>query len=267
VSELALPIPTTIIADIFGIPRGEHQRFHRWSSAIVSSTTSKWAGLRAIPSVISFMRYIRRLIELRRATPQDDLLSALIAAEEDGNQLSTDELVAMVFLLLVAGHETTVNFIGNAVLALIEQPNEMSRLRDDPSILPTAIEELLRFTGPLETATERYAREDVGLAGTLIPRGSLVFAVLASANRDGDYFHDAGRLLLTREPNHHVAFGQGIHYCVGAPLARLEAQIVLSTLLRRTTNLRLADSRQTLQWKGGLVLRGLCALPVTASMD
>jgi cytochrome P450 PksS len=197
--------------------------------------------------------------------PQDDLISALAQAEEAGDQLSGDELLAMIVLLLVAGHETTVNLIGNAALALLEHPDQLSRLQSDPGLIKSGIEELLRHSGPLETATERYPREDTSIAGHKIPRGELVFAVLASANRDELQFEHADRLDLGREPNPHVAFGQGVHYCLGAPLARLEGQIAISTLLRRMPDLKLPIPPHQLRWRRGLVLRGLEALPVEFS--
>jgi cytochrome P450 len=215
--------------------------------------------------LIAFMRYIRKLVRTRRAAPQDDLVSALIEAHESGDQLSEDELLAMVSLLLIAGHETTVNLIGNGMLALIEHPRQMDRLRDDPTLIKTAVEELLRYDGPLETATERYAREEVTIAGVKIPRGAMVFAVLASANRDERQFDHADELNITREPNRHLAFGQGVHFCLGAPLARIEGQIAINSLLRRISDLRLAVPRESLRRRPGLVLHGLKALPVAFS--
>jgi cytochrome P450 PksS len=201
------------------------------------------------------------LVKARRANPEDDLVTALVRAEEAGDQLSEDELVAMIFLLLVAGHETTVNLIDNGTLALLENPGQMNRLRDDPALIKAAVEELLRYNGPLETATERYAREDTTVTGVTVPRGELVLAVLASANRDEQQFAD--RLDLGREANPHVAFGFGIHYCLGASLARLEGQIAIATLLRRIPNLKIAIPSNTLRWRRGLVLPGLESLPVT----
>ena len=171
-------------------------------------------------------------------------------------------MLAMVSLLLIAGHETTVNLIGNGMLALLEHPRQLERLRDDPGLIKPAVEELLRYDGPLETATERYAREDVTIAGVTIPRGEMVFAVLASANRDERQFDHADTLDLTREPNRHLAFGQGVHFCLGAPLARLEGQIAINTLLRRIPDLRLAVPRPSLRRRPGLVLHGLKSLPV-----
>jgi cytochrome P450 PksS len=168
----------------------------------------------------------------------------------------------MIVLLLIAGHETTVNLIANGTLALIEHPEQMGRLRKNPELIQTAVEELLRYDGPLAMATERFAREEVNVAGVKIPRDGLVFTVLASANRDERQFENPDALDITRENNKHVAFGLGAHYCLGAPLARLEGQIAINTLLRRTPDLRLAVPREKLRWRRGLVLRGVEALPV-----
>jgi len=218
--------------------------------------------LKAIPNAMAFLGYIRKLIKARRANPQDDLVSALVQAEEAGEQLSEDELLAMIFLLLVAGHETTVNLIGNGTLALLEHPDQLERLRNDPALIKPAVEELLRYASPLETATERYARENITIAGDTIPRGAMVFAVIASANRDERQFANPDALDITREPNKHLSFGLGPHYCLGAPLARLEGQIAILTLLRTLPDLRLSVAPHVLRWRPGLVLRGLESLPV-----
>jgi cytochrome P450 len=216
IRDYALPIPTTIIAEMLGVPSEDRARFHAWSSVIVAADPSGIGMVRAIPSVLKFLRYIRRLVERRRSDPKDDLISALVQAEEEGQRMSADELVAMIFLLLVAGHETTVNLIGNGTLALLGSPDQLEALRSDSGLAPKAIEELLRFDGPLELATERYAREDVEIGGVTIPRGDLVYAVLASANRDERQFSEPNVLDLSREPNRHLAFGLGIHFCLGA---------------------------------------------------
>lgn len=265
VRDYAIIIPTTIIAEMLGVPTEDRHKFHRWSSTAISSTASRWGMVFALPNVVAFLRYVRGLVKSRRANPKDDLVTALVQAEEAGDQLSEDELVAMIFLLLVAGHETTVNLIGNGMLTLLENLDQMSKLRDNPLLIETSVEELLRYNGPLETATERYARTDTTVAGVIIPRGELVLAVLASANRDERQFKDADRLDLGREPNPHVAFGFGIHYCLGASLARLEGQIAIATLLRRIPNLKLSIPPDKLRWRRGLVLRGLESLPVAFS--
>jgi cytochrome P450 PksS len=205
---------------------------------------------------------VRQLVARRRTDPQDDLITALLHAGASGDTLSEDELLAMVVLLLIAGHETTVNLIASGTLALLEHPDERERLRRDPALIKPAIEELLRFTSPVDIATERYASEDVTLEGVTIPRGELVLAAVGSANRDERQFPNPDMLDLSREPNRHLAFGQGAHYCLGAPLARLEGQIAITTLLRRMPDLRLAVAPGALRWRRGLILRGLEVLPV-----
>jgi cytochrome P450 PksS len=263
IHDYAIPLPTTIIAEMLGVPVADRHRFQRWSNVLVSASSTGWGVFLAIPSVWMFLRYVRKLIRARRACPRDDLVSALIQAEEAGQQLSEDEQVAMIVLLLVAGHETTVNLIGNGTLALLEHPDQMEKLRSDPSLIRSAVEELLRYGSPVETSTERFARQDITLAGVTIPRGGMVFAVIASANRDERQFPDPNRLDVAREPNRHLSFGLGAHFCLGAALARLEGQIAVGTLLRRAPGLRLAVAPATLRWRPGLVLRGLKALPVT----
>jgi cytochrome P450 PksS len=267
IHDYALPIPTTIIAEMLGVPVEDRHRFHHWSKALFAASTSTWHLLKAIPNVWLFQRYLRRFIRQRRAQPQDDLATALVQAEEAGDAMSEHELVAMIFLLLVAGHETTVNLIGNGMLALLQHSDQLERLRNDPGLIKPAVEELLRYASPVETATERYAREDVTLAGVTILRGEIVFAVIASANRDERQFTDPDTLDITREPNKHLSFGLGAHFCLGASLARLEGQIALGALLRRIPDLRLAVAHDQLRWRTGLILRGLEALPLEMSMN
>jgi cytochrome P450 len=209
-------------------------------------------------------RYLRRLVKQRRIEPRDDLISALVQAEEAGDRLTPDESIAMMLLLLVAGHETTVNLIGAGMLALLQHPDQLYRLRSEPELLArgTAIEELLRYTSLVQLATERYAVEAVTIAATTIPSGALVLCVIGSANHDEVQVADPERLDLARSPNPHVAFGQGIHYCLGAPLARLEAQIAFESLLRRFAQIELAVAPEALVWKSGVFLRGVEQLPL-----
>lgn len=257
----ALPVPATIIAELLGVPPEDRHKFHAWSSHIVTASSPR-DMLVALPYALVFLRYLRRLVARRRGASRDDLISAMVQVEEVGDRLTTDELLAMVFLLLVAGHETTVNLIASGTLALLEHPDQQRRLREDPSLTQTAIEELLRFVSPVEVATERYAREDMEIAGTRVRRGELVLGVLGSANRDEQQFVNPDVLDLAREPNPHLAFGQGPHYCLGSPLARLEGQIAVATLLRRCPNLRLDVPSASLRWRRGFFLRGLAELPV-----
>jgi cytochrome P450 len=261
IKDFALPLPMTIITEILGVPEKDHDKFHKWSQAVVS-LTSPSPTLRVIPSVWRFIRYLRQFFRLRRRDPQDDLVSALIKAEEAGDKLSEDELLAMVFLLLIAGHETTVNLIGNGTLALIDNPNEMRKLLSQPSIVKLAVEELLRYTSPVFTTTERYAREDTVIHGVTIPKGEMALGVIGSANRDENVFDNPNELQITRDPNRHLSFGQGIHFCLGAPLARMEAQVAFNTLLHRVPDLRLTKPSHALRWRSSIFLRGLAALPV-----
>jgi cytochrome P450 len=262
IRDYAMPLPTTIIAEMLGVPVTDRSRFHRWSAIVASSGfISRFEMLRVVPSVLAFLRYIRKLVRLRRQRPENDLISALVAAEA-GDKLSEPELLAMIFLLIIAGHQTTIHLIGNGTLALLENRAEMEKLCAQPSIIQSAVEELLRYDSSLPLASHRWARCNISIAGATIPQGEAVFAGIASANRDSRQFERPDVLDLTREPNRHLTFSQGIHHCLGAPLARLEAQIAFTTLLRRFPNLRLAVSRNDLRWQRSILLRGLQALPV-----
>jgi cytochrome P450 len=243
------------------VPTRDRDRFQRWSKVIVSVNAFN-VSWRVFPAVWGFTRYLKRLFARRRAEPGDDLTTALVRAEEAGQRLGEDELLAMAFLLLIAGHETTVNLIASGTLELLRHPDQLDRLRRDPALLGTGVEELLRFTAPVFLATERYAREDLELGGVPIPRDGLVFAALGSANRDETVFRDPDRLDVARTENKHLGFGLGIHYCLGAPLARLEAQVAFEALLRRMPELRLEVPPESLRWRRSLILRGLEALPV-----
>ncbi len=262
IHEYAQPLAITIISELVGVPMADRPQFHRWSRPVLGAARSAWALLKAGPSAMLLVRYFRKLIERRRADPQDDLLSALARTEEAGDTLSIDELVNMVMILLVAGYDTTVNLIGSGTLALLEHPDQLEKLRNDPTVIKPAVEELLRYANPLSMATDRYAREAVTIAGVSIPRGARVYAVIGSANRDDRQFPNPDVLDVTREPNKHLAFGLGAHFCVGAPLARLEGQIAIWTLLRRLPGLRLDVAPEALRWRPELLLRGLESLPV-----
>jgi cytochrome P450 PksS len=261
IRDYALPLPITIITEVLGVPTRDRDRFHRWSKVLVSVNAFD-ATWRIIPSVWRLLRYVRKFLRVRRADPRGDLASALIGADEAGDRLSEDELLAMVVLLLIAGHETTVNLIGGGVLELLRHPDQMDRLRHDPAMTKTGVEELVRYASPVFMSTERYAREDVPVRGVTIPRGEMAFGVIGSANRDEAVFDHPDRLDVTRADNRHLGFGQGIHYCLGASLARLEAQVAIDTLLRRLLDLRLSGPIESLKWRKSLVLRGLEALPV-----
>jgi len=261
VRAYAVLVPLTMITELLGIPGRDRDRFHCWSKAALRTPTP-FNILRSVPAMWAFMHYLRSLLRQLRNSPQDGLLTALVQVEEAGDRLSEDELLAMAVLLLIAGDETTVNLISSGTLALLQHPDQLRLLRTDASLIKSAVEELLRYTNPLETATPRYAREDVTLAGVTVPCGSLVLAVIASANRDEAQFDHPEHLDIARGENRHVAFGLGAHFCLGAPLARLEGQIAINTLLRHLPDLQLAVPVKSLRWRTTPVLRGLEALPV-----
>jgi len=267
VRDVALPLPLTVISGMLGIPEADRRRFHaiiRGGIAIGAPTRLRDVPL-ALPYVWLLMRYFRKLFAERRARPGDDLISALVQAEEAGDRLSENELMGTSVLLLFAGYETTVNLIASGALALMENPPQQERFAGDASVRVSAIEELLRFTSPIEMTPPSVAREDIAMGPVTVRRGDLVSAVLGSANRDEAVFREPEVLDITRDPNRHLAFGQGIHFCLGAPLARMEGQIALTTLFRRFPRLRLAQPAASLRWRPLLPLRGLEALPVTAS--
>ena len=265
VRDYALPIPLIVIAELLGIPKEERQRFHTLAQG--SLPLSVASGIvdipMALPSFWLIGRYFRRLFAERRARPGDDLLSALVQAEAAGDRLDEDELLGIANLLLVAGYETTAHLIGSAALALLQHPDQRARFVSEPGLTNSAIEELLRYTSPAEIATPRIAREDVTFGSVTIPRGAWVIAAIGSANRDESVFSDPETLDLARDPNPHLAFGQGRHFCLGASLARLEAQVALTTLFARFPGLRLAQPVESLRWRKLLPLRGLAELPVT----
>ena len=263
IDDYAFPLPITVIAELLGVPAEDRNNFREWSDAAVSGDSSQdYVEKVLIPNMHAFLDYLRAMFDEKRENPREDLISALVQAEKAGDKLSEDELLGMVFLLLVAGHETTVNLIGNGMLALLQHPDQLQRLRDEPALIKPAIEELLRYDGPVEAATERFASEDVPIGETVIPRGEMVLVVLAGADHDPERFPDPDALDITRADNKHLAFGKGIHHCLGAPLARMEGQIAISTLLGRMPNLRLKDSPESLVWRQGLILRGLKGFPV-----
>jgi cytochrome P450 PksS len=261
IHDYALQIPMTIISEMLGVPERDRAYFHRLSSHAVN-IVSPAQMIAALPALYQFVRYLRRLCRERALEPRDDLMSLLAQAQVEGSKLSEDELIGMIFLLLVAGHETTVNLIGNGTLALLTHPSQLEHLRDRPEIMKTAVEELTRFTAPVLFATERWATQDLEIAGMRIPKGALILLGLGSANRDEHRFARPNELDLERSDNKHLGFGQGVHYCLGAPLARLEAGIAFSVLLERLPGLRLAQSPETLRWRPGLVTRGLRRLPL-----
>jgi pimeloyl-[acyl-carrier protein] synthase len=266
IEQFAYPLPVVVICEMLGVPVADHERFKGWGldiarglDAIMLPPDSPVAE-RSVLARRALADYFRGLIAERRRAPRDDMLSGLIAAEEAGDKLSEDELLATCILLLVAGHETTVNLIGNGSLALLRHPAELRRLREDPGLIVTAVEELLRFDGPVQR-TARIPSEDVTIGGKTIGKGEMVMPFIGAADRDPAQFPDPDRLDIGRTENRHIAFGWGIHFCIGAPLARVEGQIAINTLLRRMPRLALATAEP--QHRQSLTLRGLTSLPVS----
>jgi cytochrome P450 len=258
----AFPLPIIVISEMLGVSSADRNQFRIWSNMILDATGNPAAFSDLREELGKFHAYVRNLVEEKRQHPAEDLLSQLIATETSGDKLSEGELVSMVFLLIVAGHETTVNLIGNGVLALLSNPSQLEKLKQDPTLIKTAIEEFLRYRSPVMTSTTRWAREDITFEGQQIKRGEQVLAILAAANHDPNVFDDPEELDISRPENRHLAFGKGIHYCLGAPLARLEGQIAITTLLKRQPNIHLSVDPQNLLWRPGLLILGLSNLPV-----
>ncbi|MFD5549230.1 cytochrome P450 [Streptomyces goshikiensis] len=262
VADFALPLPVTVISELLGVPLDDRRDFQRWTNRIVTRGAEP-PDPAVVNEAYQHMRaYVTELVRAKRAAPGDDLLSGLIAARDEEQRLTEDELVAMVFLLLAAGHITTVNLISGGIAMLLTHPAQLELLRSDPELLPGAIEEFLRYDGPVSPGIARFAREDVEIAGVTVPRGATVLIGSAIADRDPARFPDPERLDITRQDNAHLAFGHGIHYCLGAPLARLEGQIAIAAALRRLPGLALAVAPDEIRWRPG-GLRGPESLPVT----
>jgi cytochrome P450 len=265
VEDFAYLVPVQIISELLGVPPEDHERFKGWSRDLARGLDPDFI---LPPEVVekrkeaidAFSAYFLELIAERRRAPQDDLLSALVAAEDAGDRLTERELLSTCTLLLVAGHETTVNLIANGTLALLRHPDELRRLRDDPSMARTAVEEVLRFDPPVQL-TARVALEDMEIGGQTLAKGTSAILLLGSANRDEAAFAEPDQLDVGRTDNHHLAFGFGTHFCLGAPLARLEGEVALTTLVRRFPDLALATDAP--RYKENLVLRGLEELPLS----
>ena len=261
---VANPLPVIVIAEMLGVPPEDRARFRVWSAQrarLLEPTISPRERKIAAEAGKAFADYFRPIIQARRAAPENDIVSALAQAEEEGDVLTEHEMLNMLRLLLIAGNETTTNLIGNGLLALLRNPGELERLRADPSLIPAAVEELLRFDSPVQTDF-RGALEDCEVNGAPVRRGENVVLLIGAANRDPSAFEEPDRLDVGRSEGSHISFGRGIHHCIGAPLARLEGRIFLEVLLERFASLRLLAERPA--YRGGVVLRGLESLPVAA---
>ena len=261
IRDLAYPLPVIVISELLGIPAEDRERFKHWSDVIVSQTRTAPAGETQDTTTSEMVEYFLALIDRRRSRPGTDLISSLLSAEIGGQRLTVPELLGFCSLLLVAGNETTANLIGNAVLCLAESPGTLGRLLEEPGLLPQALEEVLRFRSPVQSMY-RVAVAETVLSGQRVPAGAPIVAWIGSANRDGQQFPAAAEFDIDRSPNRHLAFGHGIHFCLGAPLARLEARIALEALLTRLPGLSLAPGAELERMESSIVY-GLKELPVT----
>jgi len=262
IADFAYPLPVTVIAEMLGVPPADWERFRGWSSTLAASIDPMITRDQLDAALLArnaLWNYFKEIIALRRTEPREDLISALIAAEEEGHSLTEIELLVMLNLLLVAGHETTVNLQGNGVLALLRNPDQLERLRREPELIETAIEEMLRYDSPVQL-TSRIASADTELGDKSLRQGQTVMLLLGAANHDPAVYTDPEAMDISRTPNPHLSFSRGIHFCLGAPLARLEGQVAIGAMVERFPNLRLANPGEPIVWREQLVLRGLESL-------
>ncbi|MGK7379564.1 cytochrome P450 family protein [Planococcus sp. 1R117A] len=261
IDEFAFPLPISVICEILGVPVEDQDKFRLWSNSLIEGTSGE-IGVTVYEHMNQFIQYLGQWFAKVHEHPGDDLISQLIIAEEEGDRLTEKELYGIVTLLIIAGHETTVNLIGNTVLALLAFPEQQQKLREQPELVSQAIEESLRFNGPVEFSTSRWANEDMEFRGKRIQRGDLVVVSLNAANHDPEKFKDPQLYDIQREKSPHLAFGMGIHFCLGAPLARLEGEIAISSLLKRFPKLKLAIDESELVWRPGMIVRGVKEIPL-----
>lgn len=263
VDDYAFPLPIIVISEMLGIPKEDQEKFRIWSHAVIASPVTPEEIKETGQQLSEFITYLQYLVDVKRQDPKEDLVSALILAESEGHKLSAPELYSMIMLLIVAGHETTVNLITNTVLALLENPKQLQLLKDNPKLIDSAIEEGLRYYSPVEVTTARWAAEPFQIHEQTIQKGDMVIIALASANRDETVFENPETFDITRENNRHIAFGHGSHFCLGAPLARLEAKIAITTLFKRMPELQIKGDREDIKWQGNYLMRSLEELPLT----
>ncbi|HDR5353430.1 cytochrome P450 [Bacillus cereus] len=263
VDDYSFPLPIIVISEMLGIPKEDQAKFRIWSHAVIASPETPEEIKETEKQLFEFITYLQYLVDIKRKEPKEDLVSALILAESEGHKLSARELYSMIMLLIVAGHETTVNLITNTVLALLENPNQLQLLKDNPKLIDSAIEEGLRYYSPVEVTTARWAAEPFQIHHQTIQKGDMVIIALASANRDETVFENPEIFDITRENNRHIAFGHGSHFCLGAPLARLEAKIAITTLFNRMPELQIKGNREEIKWQGNYLMRSLEELPLT----
>jgi len=262
VTDFGYPLPINVISDMLGVPKDQRAKISEWSQSLTGGNFQGGADGGREQSSRMFSNYVAELVAEKRKHPGDDLISKLIEEEATGDHLDETELLSMVGILIFAGHETTSNLIDIGTLMLLDHPDQLEMLKATPSLIPSAIEELLRFNGPVTMPAPRFVLQDTELGGQQLHRGDMIIVMVASANRDEQQFSDPEELNIARDLNRHIAFGQGIHYCLGAPLARMEGEIAFSTLLRRMPDLHFAVPREEITWRNNMALRGLLSLPV-----
>lgn len=261
IDDFAFPLPIIVICEILGVPSKDRDKFRLWSNSLIEGTSSD-SEATVYQHMNEFIEYLSQWFATVREQPGDDLISSLIQAEEEGDRLSESELYGVVTLLIIAGHETTVNLIGNTILSLLENPEQRKLLAQQPELINQAIEESLRYNGPVEFSTSRWAGEDFEFQGKELKKGELVIVSLNSANHDPDKFSESEIFDIQREKSPHLAFGKGIHMCLGAPLARLEGEIAITSLFKRFPKMKLALNSSELEWRSGMIVRGVKELPM-----
>ncbi|MBT2763553.1 cytochrome P450 [Paenibacillus sp. ISL-20] len=262
IDEYAFKLPIIVISEILGVPTEDQDKFRIWSNSIIGASNQEM-NEQVVQHMNEFIANLKDWFAKVREQPGDDMISQLVVAENQGDRLSEQELYGVVTLMIIAGHETTVNLIGNGVLALLEHPEQRKLLQEQPELIHGAIEEMLRYNGPVEFSTSRWAAEDMDFHGVHMKKGDLVVIALNSANRDASQFEDPDIFDITREKSQHLAFGKGIHLCLGAPLARLEGGIAINTLLRRYPNFELQRDIDELEWRPGMIVRGVKEIPIS----
>ncbi|ABY43718.1 cytochrome P450 family protein [Bacillus mycoides] len=263
VDDYSFPLPIIVISEMLGIPKEDQAKFRIWSHAVIASPETPEEVKETEKQLSEFITYLQYIVDVKRKNPKEDLVSALILAENEGHKLSARELYSMIMLLIVAGHETTVNLITNTVLALLENPKQLQLLKENPELIDSAIEEGLRYYSPVEVTTARWAAEPFQIHDQTIQKGDMVIIALASANRDETVFENPEVFDIMRENNRHIAFGHGSHFCLGAPLARLEAKIAITALFKRMPSLQIKGEREKINWQGNYLMRSLEELPLS----
>lgn len=261
IGAFSLPLPVQVICEMLGVPTEDMGQFHTWSDTVLGDWERN--SDEVMPALVDMFSYFGKLIEMKRAQPADDLMTALIAARDQDDRLSEEELMVLGCTVLIGGHETTANQINLSLLTLLDHPAELAKLRADPDLIPGAVEELLRYVRLGGLAPARVTSEDVQIGDVAIPAGETVIPLFGTANRDPSVFTDPDRFDVTRAPASHLAFGIGVHHCLGAQLARMELQEAFRGLLGRLPALRLAIPAEQLRFKHGMVIHSLCELPVT----